>query len=127
MSASVSIRKNVATGANVAIEAAGWRLSTYIIGKPGTGKSALLERIAYEDMGNGDGFCFVDPHEVSAEQLLGLVPKKRVNDVIFWNPTDKATAGCERRAWGNLRETRRFPHLVQMTPRRYRRHRPSSL
>ena len=83
MSASVSIGKNVATGANVAIEAAGRRLSTYIIGRPGTGKGALLECIAYEDMGNEDGLCFVDPHEVSAAQLLRLVPKKPVNDVIF--------------------------------------------
>jgi hypothetical protein len=55
MSASVSIGNNVATGANVAIEAAGQRLSTYIIGKPGTGKSALLERIAYEDTAMGMG------------------------------------------------------------------------
>ncbi|HEY1086027.1 MAG TPA: TraM recognition domain-containing protein [Candidatus Saccharimonadales bacterium] len=64
------------------------RRHTYIIGQTGTGKSVLLENIAYQDMMDGRGFAFVDPHGDSVEKLLGKVPKERVEDVIYFNPAD---------------------------------------
>ncbi|HEY0965121.1 MAG TPA: TraM recognition domain-containing protein [Candidatus Saccharimonadales bacterium] len=64
------------------------RRHTYIIGQTGTGKSVLLENIAYQDMMDGKGFAFVDPHGDSVEKLLGKVPKERVEDVIYFNPSD---------------------------------------
>lgn len=64
--------------------------STYIIGITGTGKSTILEQIAYQDMVNGDGLIFIDPHEDSAETLLHVVPPHRADDVIFWDVADKA-------------------------------------
>jgi hypothetical protein len=64
------------------------RRHTYIIGQTGTGKSVLLENIAYQDMMEGGGFAFVDPHGDSVEKLLGKVPKERVEDVIYFNPGD---------------------------------------
>lgn len=64
------------------------RRHTYIIGQTGTGKSVLLENIAYQDMMDGRGFAFVDPHGDSVEALLGKVPKERVEDVIYFNPGD---------------------------------------
>lgn len=64
------------------------RRHTYIIGQTGTGKSVLLENLAYQDMLDGKGFAFVDPHGDSAESLLGKVPKDRVEDVIYFNPGD---------------------------------------
>lgn len=64
------------------------RRHTYIIGQTGTGKSVLLENIAYQDMLAGRGFAFVDPHGDSVEELLGKVPKERVEDVIYFNPGD---------------------------------------
>lgn len=64
------------------------RRHTYIIGQTGTGKSVLLENLAYQDMMDGKGFAFVDPHGDSAEALLGKVPKERVEDVIYFNPGD---------------------------------------
>jgi len=66
------------------------RRHTYIIGQTGTGKSVLLENIAYQDMMDGRGFAFVDPHGDSVEALLGKVPKERVEDVIYFNPGDMA-------------------------------------
>src|SRR4051812_28609955 len=85
----VLIGKNTTTQQDVSISEAGRRLSMYIIGTPGTGKSTLLERMALQDMHNGDGLCFLDPHEDSARSLLRWVPDHRKDDVIFWNPTDK--------------------------------------
>lgn len=64
------------------------RRHTYIIGQTGTGKSILLENLAYQDMMDGKGFAFVDPHGDSVEALLGKVPKERVEDIIYFNPGD---------------------------------------
>jgi len=64
------------------------RRHTYIIGQTGTGKSKLMENLAYQDMMDGKGFAFIDPHGDSAEELLGMVPKERVEDVIYFAPGD---------------------------------------
>jgi hypothetical protein len=67
------------------------RRHTYIIGQTGTGKSVLLENLAFQDMMDGRGFAFVDPHGDSVEALLGKVPKERVEDVIYFNPGDMSS------------------------------------
>jgi len=64
------------------------RRHTYFIGQTGTGKSVLLENLAYQDMMDGRGFAFIDPHGDSAENLLGVIPKERVEDVIYFCPGD---------------------------------------
>ena len=64
------------------------RRHAYIIGQTGTGKSVLLENLAYQDMLAGRGFAFIDPHGDSAEELLGMVPKERVEDVVYFSPGD---------------------------------------
>ncbi|HMM61965.1 MAG TPA: TraM recognition domain-containing protein [Candidatus Saccharibacteria bacterium] len=64
------------------------RRHTYMIGQTGTGKSGLLENLAFQDMMDGRGFAFIDPHGDSVEKLLGMVPKERVEDVIYFNPSD---------------------------------------
>ncbi|NLA43238.1 TraM recognition domain-containing protein [Candidatus Saccharibacteria bacterium] len=64
------------------------RRHLYMIGQTGTGKSKFLENLAYQDMMDGRGFAFIDPHGDSAEVLMGAVPKERVEDVIYFNPSD---------------------------------------
>lgn len=64
------------------------RRHTYFIGQTGTGKSSLLENFAYQDMVEGRGFVFIDPHGDSAEKILGMVPKDRVEDVVYFCPGD---------------------------------------
>lgn len=64
------------------------RRHTYVIGQTGTGKSVLLENLALQDMLDGQGFAFIDPHGDSIETLLGMVPKHRIEDVIYFNPGD---------------------------------------
>lgn len=66
------------------------RRHAYIIGQTGTGKSGLLENLALQDMLDGKGFAFVDPHGDSADRILGMVPKERVEDVIYFSPGDLA-------------------------------------
>ncbi len=60
----------------------------YVIGKTGMGKSTLLENLAIQDIQNGSGLGFIDPHGGSAELLLDHVPKSRIKDVIYFAPFD---------------------------------------
>jgi len=60
----------------------------YIIGKTGMGKSTLLENMAVQDIKNGEGFAFIDPHGKTAELLLEYIPEERINDVIYFAPFD---------------------------------------
>lgn len=60
----------------------------YVVGQTGTGKSTFLENLALQDMLNGNGFAFVDPHGDTAEKLLSMVPKERAEDVIYFCPSD---------------------------------------
>lgn len=64
------------------------RRHIHIIGQTGVGKSVLQENLAYQDMMDGRGFAFVDPHGDSVEALLSKVPKERVEDVVYFNPSD---------------------------------------
>ncbi len=62
------------------------RRHTYAIGATGSGKSVLLENLAYQDMCDGRGFCFIDPHGDAVEWLLSRVPQERMDDVILFEP-----------------------------------------
>lgn len=64
------------------------RRHTYIIGQTGVGKSGFLENLALQDMLDGKGFAFIDPHGDVVEKLLANIPKERVEDVIYFNPGD---------------------------------------
>jgi len=60
----------------------------YVVGQTGTGKSTFLEDLAFQDMKRGNGFAFIDPHGDTAEKLLAMVPRERVEDVIYFCPGD---------------------------------------
>jgi len=64
------------------------RRHVYIVGKTGMGKTVMMENMAIQDIQQGHGVAFVDPHGEAAERLLDFVPSKRVNDVIYFNPAD---------------------------------------
>lgn len=64
------------------------RQHMYIVGKTGTGKTALLNNLVVQDIANGDGLAIVDPHGEFAESILEKIPKERIDDVIYFNPAD---------------------------------------
>lgn len=64
------------------------RRHMYIIGKTGMGKSELLKNIAIQDIRDGRGLAFVDPHGDPVEELLDYIPPERIKDVIYVNPAD---------------------------------------
>lgn len=64
------------------------RRHAYILGQTGTGKSWTLARMIVQDIYNGDGVCFIDPHGDAAEMVLERVPPERAEDVIYFNAAD---------------------------------------
>jgi len=64
------------------------RRHTYVIGATGMGKSVLLTNIAYQDMMDGRGFAFIDPHGDAVELLMSKVPPERIDDVVYFDPGD---------------------------------------
>jgi hypothetical protein len=60
----------------------------YVVGQTGTGKSTFLENVALQDMLDGRGFAFVDPHGDAAERLLSMVPRERAEDIIYFCPAE---------------------------------------
>jgi len=65
------------------------RRHMYIIGKTGMGKTTLMENMIIQDIMNGKGLAFVDPHGDSVEKILDYIPSSRVNDVVYFNPADQ--------------------------------------
>jgi energy-coupling factor transporter ATP-binding protein EcfA2 len=64
------------------------RRHLYVVGKTGSGKSKLLELLIMADL-QKDGCCLLDPHGDLAEEVLKYVPKKRISDVVYINPSDE--------------------------------------
>jgi len=62
----------------------------YIIGKTGTGKTEFLKSMIRQDINEGRGLCFMDPHGDAVEDLLSYIPPERAEDVIYFRPSDVA-------------------------------------
>lgn len=65
------------------------RRHMYIIGKTGMGKTTLLEHLVLQDIRNGHGVAYVDPHGDTAEKIIRMIPPERINDVVYFNPADQ--------------------------------------
>ena len=61
----------------------------YIIGQTGTGKSVFMSSLALQDIENGHGLAYIDPHGSEIDKLLEEMPKHRLKDVILFDPSDK--------------------------------------
>jgi len=60
----------------------------YAVGKTGMGKTSMIQNMAIQDIQQGRGMGFIDPHGEAAEELLDFVPSNRINDVVYINPAD---------------------------------------
>ena len=58
----------------------------YVIGQTGTGKTVFLKNMIIQDIKNGDGVCFIDPHGSDIQDILANIPKERIDDVIYFDP-----------------------------------------
>lgn len=58
----------------------------YVIGQTGTGKTTILKQMIVQDIKNGEGVCFIDPHGSDIQDILANVPPERFEDVIYFDP-----------------------------------------
>lgn len=61
----------------------------YTIGQTGVGKSTLLRNLILQDIYLGHGIGLIDPHGDLAEDILDQIPSSRVNDVVYFDPSDR--------------------------------------
>ena len=64
------------------------RRHIYVVGKTGMGKTELLKNMVIQDIKNGNGVGFVDPHGEASEEILKFIPEDRIKDVVYFNPSD---------------------------------------
>ncbi len=64
------------------------RRHMYVIGKTGMGKTTLLENMIIDDIRAGHGLAVVDPHGDLVEEIVDYIPSWRINDVVYFNPSD---------------------------------------
>ncbi len=60
----------------------------YMLGKTGVGKSSVFQNMCLQDIKNGEGVCFLDPHGDSVKWLVSRIPANRLQDVILFDPSD---------------------------------------
>ncbi len=58
----------------------------YVIGQTGTGKTNIMLNMITQDIKNGDGCCYIDPHGTDIQTILSRIPKERIDDVIYFDP-----------------------------------------
>src|SRR5579864_9241579 len=76
-----------------AVSADARRKHMALFGGTGTGKSTLLANMAASDLAAGTGITVVDPHGGLCEDILAdHIPRRRKNDVIFFDPKNQAHA-----------------------------------
>ncbi len=62
----------------------------YVIGQTGTGKTGLIKNMIIQDIQNGEGVAFIDPHGNDIDDVLACVPPERMKDVIYFDPAHTA-------------------------------------
>lgn len=58
----------------------------YTIGQTGVGKTQIFLKMIIQDIKNGDGCCYIDPHGTDLNTILAAIPPERFDDVIFFDP-----------------------------------------
>ena len=66
------------------------RRHLYVIGQTGSGKTTFLKSCILQDLHSGEGFALIDPHGDLAEEIIDSIPRNRVRDVVYFNPSDLA-------------------------------------
>jgi Helicase HerA, central domain len=61
----------------------------HVIGKPGVGKSTLMESVILQDIEAGAGVVVLDPHGDLVRRLLVLIPEEHADRCIYFNPGDR--------------------------------------
>jgi Type IV secretion-system coupling protein DNA-binding domain len=64
------------------------RSHTYIIGRPGCGKSTLMLNLMHQDIMNGEAVVLIDPHGDLWKEVRDCVPAHRREDLLVYHMGD---------------------------------------
>lgn len=79
---------NTKTREYVFLPQAARRRGLYVVGKNGTGKTTFLVNVILQDIEQGMGVCFLDPHGDAITDIVRRLPKGREQDVILLDVLD---------------------------------------
>ena len=69
------------------------RRHMYILGTTGTGKSEFMKFMAIQDIRDGKGVAFIDPHGSAVNDIVQQIPEHRIKDVIYFDPSTDRPMG----------------------------------
>jgi hypothetical protein len=75
-------------GRPVGLRVADSRYHLHLLGSTGTGKTTAMLNLAVQDIYAGRGVGVLDPKGDLVRELLGRIPRERVNDVVLISPDD---------------------------------------
>ena len=84
-----SLATDVETGQAIKIRDMERRSGLYILGRPRTGKTTVIKSLILQDIANGHGVFFLDPHGDAIDDLQQRMPSKRQGHVIILDPTER--------------------------------------
>jgi hypothetical protein len=87
LSEDVIIGNDVRTGERVALPYQRRDLGVAIIGRSGTGKSSILERLILADLTQGTPGLVIDPHGRLAERVITLAPSSAASRIVLLEPS----------------------------------------
>ncbi|MBI4252755.1 type IV secretion system DNA-binding domain-containing protein [Candidatus Uhrbacteria bacterium] len=64
------------------------RRHMYVVGTTGVGKTTIMENMIIQDIQNGEGCGFIDPHGEAVKHILENIPPERADDVVLFDPSD---------------------------------------
>lgn len=64
------------------------RRHVYVVGMTGVGKSTIMLNMMIQDIKNGEGCCYIDPHGQDLQSILENIPAERADDVVLFEPGD---------------------------------------
>lgn len=84
----LGVNKNEGSESNVYFSDEDRMRHFYVIGQTGTGKTTILKNMIVQDIEKGHGVCMIDPHGTDINDILANIPKERIDDVIYFDPSD---------------------------------------
>lgn len=60
----------------------------YVIGQTGVGKTTMIKNMMVQDIKEGAGVCYIDPHGTDIVDVLAAIPPERMDDLIYFDPAN---------------------------------------
>jgi hypothetical protein len=76
----------------------------HFIGRSGSGKTSVMERMILDDVARGEGVAVIDPHGDLMQRLLALLPLSELERIVYIDPGDPEWTAL----WNPLNSARNY-------------------